>query len=105
MTARPDAKPAHAEPWVMTGPNSASDSQGAPLLEGYGPALRHAVACVNACAGLDPAALPALIEAAERADRALDAYIKECAFAQASSPALDALLKLRAALANVRGAR
>lgn len=69
------------------------------------PNAARIVACVNSCAGLDPAAIPALIEAAERMPAACSSLMDELTGKQATDWGLvnDALCGLRAALAAVRG--
>ena len=122
MTPRPDAKPAapaHTpEPWMFDEGDLiilTDDEANVRIAEvvsdncderdtALGDAARI-VACVNACAGIEnPAALPALIEAAEACEEWLTAdNVPVPAWHKAGGP--DVLTMLRAALANVRGAR
>lgn len=64
---------------------------------------RRIVACVNACAGLDPAALPALVAAAGELDEQV--FTPSLAEGRMGANAKLIVADFRAALAVVRGAR
>ena len=61
------------------------------------------VACVNALAGLNPEAVPALVEAAEAVDGAFTTWLAEYATGPDEGRALRSITALRAALAAVKG--
>ena len=83
----------YGEPWKVGPPTKTRDGE---LAVDHSKYMERARACVNGCAGLNPEAVPALVEAAEKALREFD---RITVFDANRSRFAD----LRAALAAVKG--